>query len=290
MSTGSRGKDLRGALVTIRAARASLRASEQRVADYVLEHAGDVVHNSVTALARDSGTSEATIMRFCRALGYRGFPELKMVLTRDLARQDGQLEAAERVTADDDVDAVARHVFQALLQALVDTMELQQVSELARAAAALAGAGRIILCGIGGAAAVTGAAAHKFGLIGLQAQALGDTALQRVAACQLGPGDVAVGVSHSGETREVGEAIALAAAAGAITIGITHRAGSPLSQAASIVLYTAGADISIGDQPVASHLAEMALVDALFVAVALRRSPQSVQALRHVAEATGREG
>src|SRR5262249_13675685 len=154
MSTTGRGKDLRGCLVAIRATRASLRAAEQRVADYVLEHPGDVIHSSVTEVAQACGTSEATVVRFCRSLGYRGFPEMKMVLTPDLARMDEQVDPAVALSPDDSVDVIARYVFQCNVQALVDTMELQQASALERAVAALAAAGRIVLCGVGGSAPI----------------------------------------------------------------------------------------------------------------------------------------
>src|SRR5262249_49722200 len=152
-----------------------------------------------------------TVVRFCRSLGYRGFPEMKMVLTRDLARMDEQVDPAVALSPDDSVDVIARYVFQCNVQALVDTMELQQASALERAVAALAAAGRIVLCGVGGSAPIVLGAEHKFQLIGLDAQAYVDPHMQRIAVCRLTGGDVALGISHSGEAPDVVRALALAA-------------------------------------------------------------------------------
>lgn len=285
MSTTSQGKDLRGCLVTIRATRGSLRVAERKVADYVLAHPGDVIHSSVSDVAQASGASEATVVRFCRALGYRGFPEMKTVLTRDLARQDGQLDASADLTTTDGADGVARHVFQNALQALGDTMELQQATALARAVDLLAAAPTILLCGVGGSAAVVRAAEHKFQLIDVRAVAHNDPQMLRVAAAGLDARDVAVGVSASGESPDVLAALTLAAENGAATIAITTRAGSALSRVAALALYTAGAEIDLGGHTVALHLSEMVLIDALFVAVALRRPRESTAMLERAERA-----
>src|SRR5215469_7804693 len=105
LRTTSWDKDLRSCLVVIRASREALRASERRVADFVIAHPDQVVQSSVTDVADATGTSEATVMRFCRALGYRGFPEMKLVLARDLAMQSAANEpdAVLGVTASVDV-------------------------------------------------------------------------------------------------------------------------------------------------------------------------------------------
>ncbi len=285
VSTTGRGKDLRGCLVAIRATRTSLRAAEQRVADYVLEHPGDVVHSSVTEVAQACGTSEATVVRLCRSLGYRGFPEMKTVLTRDLARLDEQIDPAVALAPDDGVDAIARYVFQANVQALVDTMELQQASALERAVAALASAGRIVMCGVGGSASIVLAAEHKFQLIGLEAQAYSDPHMQRIAVCRLVEGDVALGISHSGEAPDVVRALTLAREHGATTICVTNYAHSALWQVATVPLCTASAEIDITGNSVASRLAQVGLMDALFVAVALRRHAASTAILAQIAQA-----
>jgi DNA-binding MurR/RpiR family transcriptional regulator len=286
VSTTSRGKDLRGCLVAIRATRASLRTAEQRVADYVLEHSGEVVHSSVSEVAQASGTSEATVVRLCRALGYRGFPEMKLVLARDLARQEEPGEEGGAVlTAADGVDVVARRVFEAGMQALIDTMELQQASHLEHAVALLAAARRIVFCGVGDSGLVVQAAAHSFQLIGLEAQAQSDPQLQRIAVCHLGPGDAVVGIAYLGTAPEVVAALRIAAAAGAATIGLTSQAGSPLGRTASVTLLVAGPEIRVVDQPIAPHGATLALIDALFAAVALRRQEDTTRALARVAQA-----
>lgn len=284
--TTSWDKDLRSCMVAIRSAYDTLRASERRVADFVLAHPDHVVSSSVTEVAEASGTSEATVMRFCRALGYRGFPEIKLVLARDLARHDGGAEPERPLVVTASVGAIAARVFESAVQALIDTMELQQASQLERAVDALASASRIIICGAGSVAAVAREAERKFQLIGLWALAYTDPQLQLIAVSQVDPRDVVFGISHSGNARHVLRAMEIGAERGATTIGLANYVGSPLSRLAAIPLHMAGPEIAIDGHSIASLLTAVGMVDVLFVAVALRQHAKSVEVLGRVMRAS----
>ena len=72
-------------LKSISEARINLRKSEQKVADYVLEHPNDVIHMRIVDLAAEANVSEPTVVRFCRALNYDGFQDFKLTLAQGLA-------------------------------------------------------------------------------------------------------------------------------------------------------------------------------------------------------------
>ena len=66
-------------------AKAKLRKSEQKVADYVLAQPNDIIHMRIVDLASEAMVSEPTVVRFCRALQYDGFQDFKLTLAQALA-------------------------------------------------------------------------------------------------------------------------------------------------------------------------------------------------------------
>jgi len=120
----------------------------------------------------------------------------------------------------------------------------------------------------------------------LWALAYTDPQLQLVAVSQVDPGDVVIGISHSGKARPVLRAMGIGAERGATTIGIANYVGSPLSRLAAIPLHTASSEIALDGHSIASLLTAVGVVDVLFVAVALRRHAKSVEVLGRVMRAS----
>ena len=286
-------KDLRSALVVIRDTRPQLRQSEQAVADYVLEHPDEVIGSSVTQLAQSSGTSEATVLRFCRALGYRGFPELKLVLARDLARSpEGERADDDRAafTAEDSVEHIAYTVFQRLGRSLQDTMELQQVTQINAAVAALASADTVLVAGGTGRTWLAHDLERRFQMIGVRSTAHGEPDLQLAALSTLRSGDGVVILAGAGEDDHLLRLAALAAERGIAAVGIAGRFGGRLDAAVGVALHTTTPLLGVPGGAFESLVAELALLDALFVAVAVRRGPETAQALGLLADARGDNG
>src|SRR5437016_3270920 len=73
-----------GALIRIKTASEGLKPAERTIADFVLGGPGDVIHMSISQLAKRSQVGESTIMRFCRAIGFSGYQEFKLRLAQDL--------------------------------------------------------------------------------------------------------------------------------------------------------------------------------------------------------------
>ena len=105
------------------------------------------------------------------------------------------------------------------------------------------------------------------------------------SAALLGPGDVALGVSHSGTTCEVVDALELAGRRGAVTVALTNFPRSPLALVADHVLTTAAHETTFRSGAMASRIAQLTVVDCLFVAVASRSFDATVEALEATWEA-----
>jgi DNA-binding MurR/RpiR family transcriptional regulator len=274
--------------VTIRDARPRLRQSEQAVADYVLEQPGEVIGSSVTALAQASGTSEATVLRFCRALGYRGFPELKLVLARDLARDTGEArDDGAAFTPQDTVSHIAFTVFERLGRSLQDTMELQQVSQLEAAVAALATADSVLFAGGEGRAWLAHELERRFQLIGIRCTGHGDREAQFAALSSLRSGDALVLLAGATDDAALLRLASVGAERGLATIAVASRFGGRLDHAVGVALHATTPVLGVPGGVFEALVPEVALLDALFAAVAVRRGPATAEAFELLASARG---
>lgn len=255
-------------LLHIRGVFPSLRPAEQRVAKEILENPQAAVHMSISELGRRARVSDATVVKFCKRLGYKGFQEFKILLAQDVATKPQPVYG--EIEPDDDLGTVKDKIFQSNIQALQDTAQTLSEEALEAAVQAILKAREIHFYGIGASGLVAQDAEHKFARIGLSARSFVDAHMQITRAVLLGPGDVAVGISYSGDTFEIAHAIELAKAAGATTICITNFSQSRLAQLCDIVLLTASREHVFRSGAISSRIAQLSAVDALFISTVLQ--------------------
>jgi DNA-binding MurR/RpiR family transcriptional regulator len=273
-----------GSFVRLQGTYAALRAAEQRVADFILAHPDELIYLTVTELADRTHTSESTVVRLCQKIGYKGYQEFKIVLARDLVEPATAIYAA--IEAADDLATVKTKVFQANAQALRDTLEVLDERELQRAVDAIAGAHRLEVYGVGGSSPLALDAYHKFVKLGVAAVALSDGDLMAMSSSLLGAGDVALGISHTGASRDVTDALGRAKRHGAATICITHRSSSPITKVSDVVLVTAAQQTAFSSDASSSRIAQLAVIDTLYVGVAHKNHARSLEMIERTREAT----
>ncbi len=255
-----------GCFVRIEGTYASLRTAEQRVADFILGHAEELIYLTVTELAERTQTSESTVVRLCQKIGYKGYQEFKIMLARDLV---GPTETVyEQIAPTDSLEVLKAKVFQANAQALKDTIEVLSDAELRRAVDALSAARKIEIYGIGGSGPLAFDAYHKFMKLGIPSVWLNDSDLMAMSSMLMETGDVALGISHTGASRDVCDAMEHAQAAGATTICITHQATSPITKVSHIKLFTAAKETAFGSDATSSRIAQLSIVDTLYAGIA----------------------
>lgn len=270
-------------LERLREERYAFRASERQVAEYILAHASEVINLPITELAEQAGVSEATVVRMCKKVGFRGFQELKIALAMENVPPVKAVH--EEIQEDDDLETAMRKVFLANIRSLEATLNVLSVRELARAVDAIDAAERVYLFGVGGSGPIAIDAAHKFMKTGKAVIAHTDAHMQAMAASLMRPGDVVIGISHSGSSRDVVEALELAKKNGAVTIGITHYARSPMDRALDIKLCTCSNETFYRIESTSSRIAQLSIVDTLFIGLALRRLDATIDHLRRTREA-----
>ncbi|MCR4401576.1 MAG: MurR/RpiR family transcriptional regulator [Firmicutes bacterium] len=254
----------------IREMKASLRNAEEQAANYILLHHGEIINLTITELAEQAGVSEATVVRMCQKLGYKGFQELKIALALELVKPVQAIH--EEIHEDDEVDQAVEKVFRGNVFAIENTLRVLSKGEMRKAVDALAGARKIEIYGVGGSAAVARDAAHKLMKTGIPCVAYDDPHMQIMSASLLGPGCVAIGISHSGSSKDIVEALNVARETGATTISISNYAKSPIDKVSDIKLATASKETSYRTEGTASRIAQLCIIDALFVGVGLKRT------------------
>jgi RpiR family transcriptional regulator, carbohydrate utilization regulator len=275
-------------LARLRAAYPGLSPKFQAIADHILKHPRDVVHSSISELAEVTGCAEATIFRLCKQLGYRGFQEMKIALAQEVVDQPLQ-NIHEEVQSGDDMMTVARKIFQANVHGIVETMQLLDAGSLERAVHMLHEAERVEFYAIGGSAPIAHDAYHKFMRTGLPCIAHSDAHLQVMAASLLDEKCVVVGISHSGSNKDILEAMQVAKQAGAKIISITSYRKSPLAKLADVTLYTSTKETAFRTEAMSARLAQLCIIDALYVGLSLLRQEQTLQNLQKVREVISRK-
>ena len=264
----------------------TFRQSEERVADYILAHADEVMKSPITELAEQIGVSEATIVRMCKKAGYHGFQELKINLALEMVKPIQTVH--EEISESDAMGEVIKKVTAANINALNSTIDVLSVVELEKAVIHLADARSIIFYGVGGSGPVALDAAHKFMKTGKPVIAHVDTHMQSMTAALLEPGDVVVAISHSGSSIDIIDALTIARRRGATTIGISHYARSPMDKVLDIKLGTLSYETLYRMESASSRIAQLAMVDALFIGVCLadpEKAVHNIQLTREVVAA-----
>jgi DNA-binding MurR/RpiR family transcriptional regulator len=261
----------------------------QRVAELVLADPAAAARATIVELAERSGTSPATVTRFCRALGFEGYSDLRLGIageTGRAARSAGwTIDIGREIQPTDPLDRVLDQIMAADTQAMHDTAALLDLKEVERAADAIAAGGRVDIYGEGGSALVGGEVQFSLHRIGVAAWAWSDVHNGLASAAQLRTGDVALGISHSGQTQETIELLAEAGSHGATTVALTSFPRSPLAELADIVLLTATQATTFRPDALSARHPQLVVLDLLYIAVAQRTHERAHAAFQRTARA-----
>lgn len=271
-------------LVRMRALRPELTPVENRIAGQFLAAPTATAAMSIAELAGRCDTSTASVVRFSRRLGYERYRDLRLDVTRAVTRETMETDGLTTVTGDIDrgdslADIVAKVSFAETLS-ISDTVSALDVGALAGAVAAVTHARRVDVFGVGASAVVGLDLQRKLVRIGRTALEWSDSQAAWTSAATLGRGCVAIAISHSGATADTIQFLGIAQASGATTVAITNHGASPLAQRADLVLTTAARETSFRSGALGSRIAQLMVVDCLFIGVAQATYDASMEALR----------
>ena len=274
---------LQGSLLDrIDAGYGSLRKSERIVADHLRQLAGARMDLSITDLGRAMGVSEATISRVSRALGYAGFQDLKLSMAEGAGSRSSFANIPIEIDESDSLIQTSSNLAMLLSVCLQGTQRMLDGDQIESVVAALLAAQKIVFVGVGGAAAICQEAAHLFSKAGLDAIAYSDGYSQIIAAANLDSACVMVGVSHTGTTDTVANALTVARDNNCVTIAITSDPASAVGQAASIVLATWNSttpSVPLYGDFIEGRISQLFLIDLLYLGVLFKAGPKTSRQL-----------
>ena len=264
-------------LMRIRNAAASLGPAEARLAEFILGNPEKVVYLSISELADACSVSDATIIRFCKRIGYRGYYEFKISLAVESSSPTKHFH--ENVARDDSTADILRKVTADSVRALQGFESAIHPGQFERAVDCMAAAGRIEIYGVGGSAFIADMAYHKWLKLGLSVIAITDPHIQLMSASLLTKRDVAIGISDSGTSVQIVYALEKARQSGAATIAITGHDRSPICKVSDIVLLTRATD-TVETESLCRRAVQVNLIECLAVAVGIKNYEQSVETIR----------
>lgn len=249
---------------------ASLSKAQKRIANYILNHREAVIHYSITTMAQKTGTVPSTVTRFCQALSYKGFSELKVYMEKNLA---SPLAVEALIQKNDTIQVVLQKLMNSSKNAFSDTLRTLDVRSLTETVDAILSAGNIILFGQSGGYISAMYAKQLLLRVNILSQAVNDRVDSNLVASTLQKGDVAIGFAYSGEARSVIEALNTAKHNKATTVVITANANSTMAKLADIRLFYS---YNIPDDLQYLHLASMCeiMIIGAIQAEILRRPTQ----------------
>lgn len=224
----------------IRRCYASLRKSEQKVADYVLNHEAACRRISLEALAEQSGVSQPTVVRFVKALGFQGFREFRYRLMENAVTEarsgESQAMYGYHLKPDEKLKLIPAKVISTSVRTLEDMLKSISGEQFEKTIHMLAGARKIMLCCVENSSAAAKDLMTKLLYLGYDCRYDEDYYIQKIAAASLTEQDVIIGISYSGQSKDTVDVMKTAKKAGARTIAVTNFRESRISQFSDVVL------------------------------------------------------
>ncbi len=251
-----------------------LSDKEQGVAAFLQNDPQGFIALSISALAARCGVSETVVIRLYRKLGYDGFHQFKIDIAQSLT--EAVPEGLGSLKVGDSMEAVKRKVFAISRQALEESVDSVDSRELERTRDLLLHARRVVVVAFGGSASVGLDLTHKLLKLGIIATLQIDSHMQAMSASVMGPGDALVAISHSGNSRDIVEALEIARQRGAATVLLTGFPHAPAAKVAETCLVAVSRETEYQTDSMTSRLVQLAVVDSLYVALIFAQKEQAL--------------
>jgi len=241
-----------------------LSDTDRHIADFILQNPAQVAQMAVSKFAEVIQLSEATIVRFCKKIGYGGLLDLKVALKRELLEESDQsLPSSPEIFLNDTRNDVAQKIVMTVDTTMKETIDLLDMSVVKRVVDRFLSASRVLFVGFGASGLAAMEARDKMNRQGIDSEAYTDRFTMTLKLSNLKKNDFVVAFSHSGETPEVVNAFRLAKKAGAQRLAITHSPNSPLTELGETFLLTSGDAGPYQGDSIATRISQLFIIEFL---------------------------
>nr|WP_294689522.1 MurR/RpiR family transcriptional regulator [uncultured Anaerostipes sp.] len=241
----------------------SLYDAEKKAADYLIAHQEDVINMSVSELAQNCDTSQATIIRFCKKIGCGGFHQLKLKLAGEQSRQEEP--AASNEINIDNMEQSLHNIMTSKVEEIKATFHNFDKKDLRQVVDAILKADLIEFAAMGNTIPIAMDGTYKFNQLGLHAVTSPIWETQEAFARTMKEGDVFFAISASGASKRLIRMAEIVKKRGGVTVVITNQSRAPLTEICDHVIITATREHVFYDQVSFTRMAAMAVIDTLFM-------------------------
>ena len=273
-------------LERIHASYYQLTAAERRVADYVLSQYHQVQFMSITQLAEECGTADATVSRFCRSLKLKGFNAFKLELAKYSAAASTAADGLRlRPIPTDTASGRCAEAGRLCQEAISQTIALVRMEDIEKTVSIFEEADRVFCMGAGGSMLLANECSHLFSTVCNKFSDIWDSHMQMSITATMNQNDVIVLFSYSGATQSGVEVLELAKQRGIRTILITRYPKSPAATLATVVLCCGSSESPFQFGSVPAKVAQLVLLDVLFQEYLHRNREKCEESLQRIAAA-----
>ena len=237
---------------------------EKKIANYILQNHKDVVNMTISELAEASGTSVATISRFCRKCDVDGFHHLKIGLAQAIAENEADIPVSNHISRKE-IGQSLQNILANKIEELKQTVSFIDEGQLNIILDNICKAGIVQLVAVGNTIPVALDGAFKLNEIGIRAMAGTIWETQLAFSLSLKKGDVLIAISNSGESRRVAKMVKIAKEKGATAVGITNNPKSTIGQSVDYHIQTATREKLFMNEICFSRVSAMTVMEILFL-------------------------
>ncbi|MBS6195907.1 MAG: MurR/RpiR family transcriptional regulator [Clostridiales bacterium] len=255
--------------LAIREIYAALRKSEKKAADYLLSYQGSFRELTLEKIAEEAEVSQPTVLRFIRAMGYKGYKEFRYVLADEQENQQkDKILNGFGITKEDKVGEMPAKIIGTSISQMKDTLKQISPEKLERVVKMIKEADRIAVYYVENSSCTANDLVTKLMYLGINCYVYPDYYMQSVSASNLGKNDLAIGISYSGSSKSTVEVMHTAQKSGAKTIAITNFENALINKYSDLVLSTSNKQFIYGDA-IFSRVSQLAVVDMIYTGILL---------------------
>lgn len=255
--------------------------AEKKIADCIIGRKAEVIDMTVAELAKASGTSDATVSRFCRRCGFKGFQHLKMSLAREVMEEQGKSVSVSNDISRGDLPQSLQNILANKIAEITQTVDMIDPAELENILQILEGAGTIQIAAVGNTIPVALDFCFKLNQLGIPAVSGTIWETQMAYTLNMTDRDVLVVISNSGVSRRLQTLIQGAAENGVKVIAITNNAGSPVARMSDCRVITATREKLLLEEFCFSRVSATMVVEILYLLLEAGKKNSRDSILRH---------
>lgn len=255
--------------------------AEKKIADYILAHKSEMIDMTVAELALASGTSDATVSRFCRRCGFNGFHHLKINLAKEIAEERGNSAQVSNEISRENLSQSLQNILANKVTELTQTITMMDTEELDRILNIIEKARTVQLVAVGNTIPVAMDGSFKFNQLGIRAVSGTIWETQMAFTCNLTEKDAVIIISNSGFSKRLMTLAAVAKENRTPTIAITNNPSSPLGQACEYHITTATREKLLLGEFCFSRVSATTVMEILYLFLSVSKKDSHDHIRRH---------